>query len=129
MEMTITGTNITLNTEIREYAEKKLGKDHPAQPLVKDLVRVLIEEFPEQPYDAENHGYLCLVEPEDTSRVLADLDMPWRLSEIPWEGTSKRDGHFLGIYLGTDDYGMAFVIPDAPWVNGELRKVLEEILD
>ena len=107
----------------------KLGDDHPAHPLVKDLVRVLIEEFPEQPYDAEDHGYLCLVEPQDTTRVLADLDMPWRLSEIPWEGASKRDGHFLGIYLGTDDYGMAFVIPDAPWGNGELRQVLEEILD
>ena len=108
---------------------KKLGDDHPAQPLVRDLVRVLIEEFREQPYDAEDHGYLCLVEPEDTDRVLADLGMPWTLSEIPWEGASRRNGHVLGIYLGTDDYGMAFVIPDAPWVNGELRQVLEDILD
>ena len=29
----------------------------------------------------------------------------------------------------TDDYGMGFVIPDAPWVNGRLREVLVSILD
>ena len=53
----------------------KLGDDHPAHPLVKDLDRVLIEEFPEQPYDAEDHGHICLVEPQDTNRV------PERLAE------------------------------------------------
>ena len=107
----------------------KLPKTHPAYPVVKDLVSVLIDAFPEQPYNAEDYGYLVLVEPGDTERVLSDLDMPWRLVEVPWEGASKRDGHFYAVYLGTDDYGMGFVIPDAPWVNGELRQVLEEITD
>ena len=107
----------------------KLPRTHPAYPVVKELVEVLIEAFPEQPYNADDYGYLCIVEPEDTCRVLSDLDMPWSLADIPWEGASRRNGHFLGIYLGTDDYGMAFVIPDAPWVDGELRQVLENITD
>ena len=107
----------------------KLPETHPAYPVVKDLVEVLIEAFPEQPYDAEDYGYVVLVEPGDTQRVLSDLDMPWSLSEVPWEGASRRNGCFYAVYLGTDDYGMGFVIPDAPWVNGELRQVLESITD
>ena len=107
----------------------KLSQNHPAYPVISDLVRVLIEDFPEQPYRADDYGYVVLVEPEDTDRVLSDLDMPWCLADIPWEGASRRNGHYVGIYLGTDDYGMAFVIPDAPWVDGELRQVLENITD
>ena len=107
----------------------KLSPDHPAYALMAELIQVLIEDFPIQPYDAEDYGYLVLVEPRDTHRVLNELDMPWTLAEIPWEGASLRQGHFYAVYLGTDDYGLGFVIPDEPWVDGELREVLTEILD
>lgn len=109
----------------------KLGSDHPAYPVVKDLVEVLIEDFnePGQSFNPDQFGYVALVEPEDTDRVLTDLDMPWTLADIPWEGASKRRGYIYAVYLGTDDYGMGFVIPDAKWINGRLRKVLEGILD
>lgn len=108
---------------------RKLPPDHPAYPVIRDLVRVLIEDFPQQPYNAEDYGFLVLVERGDTDRVLDDIGMPWRLEDVPWEGASRRDGCFYAVYLGTDDYGMAFVIPDAEWVAGELRQVLEEICD
>ena len=65
----------------------------------------------------------------DIDRVLTDIDMPWCLKDVPWEGASMRQGFYYAVYLGTDDYGMGFVIPDAPWVNGRLREVLESILD
>jgi hypothetical protein len=107
----------------------KLSPKHPAYALMAELVQVLIEDFPIQPYNADDYGYLVLVEPGDTDRELLELDMPWRLAEIPWEGASLRQGYIYAVYLGTDDYGMGFLIPDAPWVNGELRTVLEEILD
>jgi hypothetical protein len=107
----------------------KLTKDHPAYAVIKELIELLIDDFPVQPYNADDYGYLVLVEPGDTDRELLELDMPWRLAEIPWEGASLRQGYIYAVYLGTDDYGMGFVIPDAPWVNGELRTVLEEILD
>ena len=107
----------------------KLDPHDPAYPIVSELVQVLIEDFPVQPYDAEDYGYLVLVEPEDTGIKLTELDMPWTLTEVPWEGASKRGEFIYAVYLGTDDYGLGFVIPDAPWVNGELRKTLESILD
>ena len=28
-----------------------------------------------------------------------------------------------------EDYGLVFVIPDAPWVDGELRAMIEDNLD
>ena len=110
---------------------RKLDNKDPAYPVVKELVEVLIEDFnePGQSYCPDDFGCVALVEPEDTDRVLTDLDMPWTLSDIPWEGASKRRGFIYAVYLGTDDYGMGFVIPDAPWINGKLRKVLEGILD
>jgi hypothetical protein len=100
-------------------------------PVMKTLLKQLIDDFnePGQTYDAEDFGYLVLIEPGDVDRVLTDIDMPWRLADVPWEGASMRDGFYYAVYLGTDDYGMGFVIPDADWVNGRLREVLENILD
>ena len=108
---------------------KKLSPDHPAYGLMADLVQVLIDDFPEQPYDASDYGFVLLAEPGDEDRVLTELDMPWRLAEVPWEGASLRGRFYLAIYLGTDSFGLAFIVPDEPWVDGELRTVLEEILD
>ena len=110
---------------------RKLNSSNPAYPVVEDLVKVLIDDFyePNQTYSPENFGYVVLVEPGDIDRVLTDIDMPWTLAEVPWEGASLTDGHYYAVYLGTDDFGMGFVIPDAPWVNGELRKILNSILD
>jgi hypothetical protein len=110
---------------------EKLSPDDPAVPVMKTLVKQLIDDFtePGQSYDADDFGYLVLIEPGDVDRVLTDLDMPWTLAEVPWEGASMRDEFYYAVYLGTDDYGMGFVIPDAPWVNGHLREVLESILD
>ena len=110
---------------------QKLAPDSPAQPVMKELVQQLIDDFTWEghPYNADDYGYLVLIEPGDTDRVLDDTGMPWRLVDIHWEGASMRHGYIYAVYLGTDDYGMGFVIPDAEWVNGELREVLEEILD
>ena len=110
---------------------RKLHPDDPALPVMEELVRVLIDDFttPGHPYNADDFGYLVLIEPEDIDRVLDEVDMPWTLSNVPWEGASMRHGFIYAVYLGTDDYGMGFVIPDAPWVNGKLRKTLEDILD
>ena len=110
---------------------EKLHPDDPAQPVIKELVKVLIGDFtpPGQPYSADDYGYLVLIQPDDIDRLLTDIDMPWRLVDVPWEGASMRHGFYYAVYLGTDDYGMGFVIPDAPWVNGRLRAALESILD
>ena len=109
----------------------KLNDHDPAYPVMEELVRLLIDDFtePGQSYNADDYGYLVLIEPDDADRVLNEIDMPWRLADVPWEGASMRDGFYYAVYLGTDDYGMGFVIPDADWVNGRLRTVLNDILD
>jgi hypothetical protein len=109
---------------------QKLHPGDPAFPVMKTLVKQLIDDFttPGHPYSAEDYGYLVLIEPGDVDRVLDEIDMP-RLVDVPWEGASMRQGFIYAVYLGTDDYGMGFLIPDAPWVNGRLREVLNGILD
>ena len=110
---------------------RKLHPDDPAKPVMKELVELRIDDFtsPGHPYDPDDFGYLVLIEKGDIDRVLADIDMPWTLVDIPWEGASMRQGFYYAVYLGTDDYGMGFVIPNAPWIDGRLRETLESILD
>ena len=109
---------------------RKLHPEDPAYPVMKTLVKQLIDDFtePGQTYNADDFGYLVLIEPGDVDRELTEIDMP-KLTEILWEGTSIRDGFYYAVYLGTDDYGIGFLIKDAPWVNGRLRETLESILD
>ncbi len=111
---------------------EKLSHDDPARPVMEELVRQLIDDFtwPGHPYSADDYGYLVLIQPGDTDRVLTDIDMPWTLAEVPWEGASMRHGYYYAVFLGSDgDGGTGFAIPDAPWINGQLREVLEDILD
>ena len=107
---------------------EQLACNDPAYPVIEELIELLIDDFPEQPYNANDYGYICLVEKGDTNRPLPEIEMPC-LTDIPWEGASMRHGYFYAVYLGTDDYGMGFVIPNADWINGDLRTVLEEITD
>ena len=109
---------------------EKLNRNDPARPVMEELVEQLIDNFtePGQVYNADDFGFLVLIEPVDADRELSEIDMP-KLTEILWEGASMRHGFIYAVYLGTDDYGMGFVIPDAPWVDGELRELLEDILD
>jgi hypothetical protein len=62
----------------------KLSPDDPAHDTVEELIEQLISAYspPGRAYDAEDDGYIILVEPED-----------------------------------------------ADWVNGELREMIEDILD
>jgi hypothetical protein len=109
----------------------KLADDDPARPVVKQLLQWLIapSDFPDHPYNPEEHGQIVLVESGAVDRELDDIDMP-RLTEILWEGVNIIDGFYHAVYLGAGDYGIGFVIPvDAPWVSGELREVLDSLMD
>jgi len=75
----------------------KLHPDDPAKPVMEELIEVLIDDFtdPGQTYNADDFGYLVLIEPGDADRVLTDIDMPWTLAQVPWEGASMRQGFTL----------------------------------
>jgi hypothetical protein len=71
-------------------------RDHPLHATVQSLVSAIINDYPE--YRPEDDGYLVLIEPADVDRVLDDLDMPYRLSEVPFEGVTMINGCFLAVY-------------------------------
>jgi hypothetical protein len=109
----------------------KLPADDPAHPLVKELIKDLIEAYTWEghPYNPDWYGYIILIEPEDADRTLDELWDGCTLLNIPWEGITMRDGFYIAIYLANNEYGLSFVIPDADWVTGELRELIEDILD
>lgn len=102
-------------------------RDLPIYDIVYNLIIPTILDTPD--YRPEDDGYLVLIEREDVDRVLSDLDMPWRLSEVPFEVITKIDGHYYAFYLPNNQFGLGFLIPDAEWLPGELRDHLEATLE
>ena len=109
----------------------KLPSSDPAYPTVKELVDRLITAYtePGKPYNWQDYGYVILIEEADVNRTLDEVWDGCTLLEIYWEGIMLRDGFFIAIYLANNEYGLIFVIPDAPWVNGELRLMIDDNLD
>ena len=108
-------------------ADVKQVRNDPLYATIESLFLPVIAEYPE--YRPEDDGYLVLIEPGDVDRVLSDLDMPYRLSEAPFEGVTVVDGCFHAVYLANNQFALGFLIPDEAWLPGELRRALEAHLD
>lgn len=116
--------------EFKSHADlSKLQFDDPAYPVMKELVEQLIEAYtaPGCTYDAEAYGYCVLLEQSD---IDGTYDVPGigNLLELLWEGAFKKGGFYVAIVLWNDDAGMTVTIPDAPWVKGKLRELLDELV-
>ena len=109
----------------------KLPPDDPVFPIVEDLVKCLITDYIAEGYDyrPEDDGWIVVIEEHDKDRVLNEIWSDWTLHDIPWEGITLRDGYFLCLFLANNQFGIEFVIKDAPWVDGDLRKMIEDNLD
>lgn len=109
----------------------KLSPADPAYPTVKELIEQLIEGYTWEghSYNPDWYGYIILIEPADVDRDLDELWDGCRLTNIYWEGIMLRGDFFIAIYLANNEYGLTFVIENADWVNGELREMIEDILD
>ena len=109
----------------------KLSPDDPAFSTVEELIEQLITSYspPGRPYDPEDDGYVILIEEGDVDRTLDELWDGCTLLNIPWEGIMLQGDFYRAIYLANNEYGLTFVIPDADWVTGELRELIEDILD
>ena len=106
----------------------KLQRTLPAYPVIKELVTNLIEAY-NQPYLPDDYGYVVLIEQGDTERILTEIWDNWTLLDIPWEGIMKQGEFFICIFLANDEFGIVFVIPDAYWLTGDVRKMIDENLD
>ena len=109
----------------------KLSPDDPAYATVKELIEQLITAYspPGRAYDPEDDGYIILIEPDDADRTLDELWDDAKLTNLYWEGIFLQGDFYIGIVLMNNEYGLTFVIPDADWVTGELRELIEDILD
>jgi hypothetical protein len=94
---------------------------------MEELVEQLISAYTWEghPYIPEDYGYCVLLEEADVDVVSPEIGCP--LLDVLWEGAFKKDGFYVAIYLWNDDAGMTVTIPDAPWVKGKLRKLLDEL--
>lgn len=110
----------------------QLSPEHSAYPIVSDLVQRIIVDYQSEgcTYAPEDDGWIALVEPCDLDRSLTDI---WPdggyLTDLLWEGFTRQDGHYVGVYLANNQWGLVVVVPDAPWINGALRNVIEDNLD
>lgn len=116
---------------IKAYSDlDQLDPGDPALPILEELLLRLFAIYatPSHPYRPEHHGYIVLIEEGDVDRALGLPELQCRLEEVPWEGAAMHSGYFHAVYLANNEFGISFVIPDAPWVKGELRTVLEELI-
>jgi hypothetical protein len=107
----------------KSITEVEQLRDHTLHATVKSLVSLIVADQPD--YHPEDDGWLVLLESGDVNRVLDDLDMPWRLSEVPFEDVTMIDGCFLAVWLPNNQFGLDFLIPDEAWLPGDVRRHLE----
>ena len=109
----------------------KLPPSTPALSTVQELVDRLITTYSTlgQPYNWQDYGYVILIEESDVNGILDKIWNGYTLLDIYGEGIMKQGDFFVAIYLANNEYGLVFVIQDAPWVNVELRQMIEDTLD
>ena len=70
----------------------RLADDDPARPIIKQLLEWLTApgDFPDHPYDPDDHGYIALVEPGDVDRELAEPKRPATVGSITSRVSARR---------------------------------------
>jgi hypothetical protein len=75
-------------------------------------------------------GYVVLVEEDDLKKPLdlPELKGDWVDIISRCEGVVRKDGLFHLVYLTNNEFALEFLIPDADWLDAELRANLEAAL-
>ena len=82
-----------------------------------DTVKEIISPYIDDPdYRPQDDGYVALIEPADVNRALSDLDMPYRLSKVPFESVTIIDGCFHAVYLPNNQFALSILVSDAEWL-------------
>jgi hypothetical protein len=108
-------------TMLRFTSHDDLPDGHPAYSLIRDA----LQSFSHPEYNPEDVGFVVVIEPDDIDRPF------WgdhHLHTILWEAIQHQDGYLRAVFIPNNDFSLVVLIPDAPWVNGELRRCIEENL-
>ncbi|MBL1141447.1 MAG: hypothetical protein HND53_05375 [Proteobacteria bacterium] len=91
----------------------QLPHTHNAFFIIQRLIDVLIVEYELHgvKHNPSEDGYIILLEKE--SDPLEEISSYWhQLQDIEFDGISRiNDQYLYAPYIGTDQYGLAFVIP------------------
>lgn len=103
------------------------GLSPPVERVVRCVVAGIVRAYAEhgETYDAEEHGYTILIEEGDTDADL-DAEVGYNLRKAILEGGYCEHGLFCTCVLHNNEYGVSFLVPDAPWLDPEIRVRLAE---
>jgi hypothetical protein len=91
-----------------------------------DTVQEIISPYIDDPnYRPEDDGYVAILEFGDVDRVLSDLDMPWRLSEVPFEAVTMVNQCLHCLYIPNNQFALSILVPDEEWLPDDVRRHLE----
>ena len=97
---------------------KDLQQLHPIDPAYS-VIRERISALP---------GYVVLIEEEDIIRPINLPELKGHLKDFHWDGVSREYGYFHAVYLTNNEFALEFIIPDAPWLDADIKANLERHL-
>lgn len=115
------------------------GLSPPIREVAEHVVRNLIAAYAEygETYNADDYGYTVVIEEGDTEDDVRRLtgggtEFPpvltgaYGLRDALFEGVVYEGGCFLTCTLHNNEYGISWIVPDAPWLDSELRAKLAD---
>lgn len=111
---------------------QKLAPGHEARPIITELVTSLITAYtkPGEKFDWQSYGYVMLAEEGDQETIINNISHV--MFEPPaslLEGVTREDNFLIAIQLLNNECGWVYVIPDQPWIDGQLRTMLEYCIE
>lgn len=71
-------------------------------------------------YSPEDDGFIVLIEEGDTENVVAAM-YGYTLLTAVYEDVRFENGCFVAFALHNNQFGITWIIPDAPWLDKQLR--------
>jgi len=110
----------------------QIPKDNPAYPILDDLCTRLNDNY--HSYDPVADGWLVLLEAatDDFTRPLTEIwpdgtseDSTLLSLKYLWDGVTYENSMIHSVYLGSNQFGLYFLIPDCPELPDDVRDSLE----
>ena len=95
----------------------RLSNTDPAHPVISTMISNLFTD-PEP-------VTIVLMQPHDADHPLAEL---CNAEDVSLEGIVQQQGMYLIVLQTNYGYGIVFVVPNAEWLGGELRRCIEQNL-
>ena len=98
------------------------GLSPPLHEVVLRVVQGLIHAYSEfgDVYDPADDGYVILIEEGDSDADVAAL-VGYSLRDALFEGGFLEDECFLTCTLHNNQFGISWIVPDAPWLDPAIR--------